>query len=1119
MLQRSGLDKYCEKCSMNVNEVTMAAGLPDSTKNNDGNGHGSTKSSITSAPLHGSFFGIDSSRSQMLQKATFTIEGMTCSSCVSCITHAVGSLSWIKSVNVNLLTSSGTVVFEDKSRLDEIIEKIEDAGFDAYLDTITELPTTAEKTSEMCAVDEWRAVFTMTSTPGSASVADLGQALDENSWIRSVDVDVLSNTAYVAFTGRENLRRIEYIIEQAGYNATIDTVIHETVTQGHHERLLSVAVAGMSCHHCPIRIVRALTTQHEHGFKVKVVRDPPFSKEQPIITLRYRPSPPFFTARHILTRITTLDQALQPSIYHHPTIEERAQKMHSRERKRILLRLLLTIIVGIPSFTLGIVFMSLIDAQHPIRKYFMQPMWIGNASRLSWALFFLATPVYFFAADIFHRKALKEIYTLWRASSRTHMLRRFYRFGSMNMLISLGTTIAYFASVAELALAAAKKTSGSMSDSYFDAVVFLTMFLLIGRYLEAHSKAKTGDAVISLGRLRPTEAVLVIPGGSDQTIATNVLETGDIIRVPHGASPPFDGMIIHGMAVFDEASLTGESRLVPKEPGDMVYSGTINKGQSVEIRLTTISGTSMLDQIINAVREGQTKRAPVERIADAITGHFVPLVVLVAIGTWVTWVSLGTSGIIPSDWKNSGSESWALWSLRFAIAVFVIACPCGIGLAAPTALFVGGGLAANHGILVKGGGQAFQEASRLDHIVFDKTGTLTLGCEHAVADCTFIDTRNRDQILGMISGLEQNSSHPIARAIVSYCDCHESPKLDFQDVEEIPGKGLKGALTINEVEWGIIVGSEAHMSDYNVAIPSTELDRLQWWKRSGKSVALVAMQSFDTIGSENERETAAWSLIAAFAIADVIRPEVCGVIRDLQTRGIDVWMLSGDNVVTACAVGIQVGIPPDNIIAGVLPDQKADKIRHLQRTHPSTKRSKLLRNIFRLKVSGNSKRTKRAIVAMVGDGINDSVALSAADVSIAIGSGSDIAISSSSFVLINSNLGALLTLLDLSRVVLRRVYLNFMWAGIYNIIAMPVAAGVLYPITTGTTQGMNMHHNGVAMEAGLGMGATGEKHIRLDPVWAALAMALSSVSVVLSSLALRSNIPGLGFRARKAGAA
>jgi cation transport ATPase len=317
------------------------------------------------------------------------------------------------------------------------------------------------------------------------------------------------------------------------------------------------------------------------------------------------------------------------------------------------------------------------------------------------------------------------------------------------------------------------------------------------------------------------------------------------------------------------------------------------------------------------------------------------------------------------------------------------------------------------------------------------------------------------------------------------------------------------------------------MSDHNVSIDGENAAILQSWKSQGQSVALMAVftsqpemdMHHDLSSARNSSaevtvrsSTPAWQLTCMLSIADPLRPEAVFVIQALKKRGIDVWMLSGDNPITANAVGAQVGIASSNTIAGVLPDQKAEKIKYLQQTLTKSRKAGPFQIPLHSKLK--AKKTQRATIAMVGDGINDAPALSTADLSIAIGSGSDIALSSSSFILINSKLTTILTLLDLSRVVFRRVYFNFGWALIYNMIAMPVAAGVLYPITTGTKT-MEMHHQGMGMEGGMGMETGGKKHIRLDPVWAALAMALSSVSVVCSSLALRSRIPGVGFKVRK----
>ncbi|KAJ4296185.1 hypothetical protein N0V90_006229 [Kalmusia sp. IMI 367209] len=1055
---------------------------------------GSGQFDRTRSPVLGSVI-VDTSSAVSTCRATIGISGMTCSSCVSSITNAVEQLPFVQSINVNLLTNSGLVVYEGKGRLEEIVEVIEDTGFDVHVEKVEHL-------------DTWRATYAIGGMTCSACVANISRALKILDWIEKVDVNLVTNSATIVFVGKDHVAQVTETIEDAGYEATLDKITPENASnQESMDRSVGLRIEGMFCHHCPLDIMNSLREKYgeQHGLQFE---QQPFSEKSPILNIRYKPVPSVFTIRDIFRSIEGFNPNFKPSVYHPPTIEDRAREMHAQERRRVLFRLLLSVVVALPTFILGIVFMSLVKDTNPIRRYVMQPMWAGNATRLSWALFILATPVYFLAADTFHRRAIKEVKAMWRPGSRTPFLHRFLRFGSMNMLMSLGTSIAYFASVVELGLAAAGKSSGSMNDSYFDAVVFLTMFILVGRFLEAYSKAKTGDAVSSLGKLRPEEAILVDAEKGDMKIATDLLEVGDIVRVHHGTSPPFDGTILEGTTIFDESSLTGESRPVKKDSGDIVYSGTVNKGSPVKIEIATIAGTSMLDQIINAVREGQTRRAPVERVADTITSHFVPFVVLVAVITWLIWLILGTTGAIPKDWMNEGSGGWALWSLRFAIAVFVIACPCGIGLAAPTALFVGGGLAAKHGILVKGGGEAFQEASTLDCIVFDKTGTLTQGGDPAVTGHQLACSEDPAVVFGLVQALEENSNHPIAKALVTFCKFKSANIFEIVNVDEVPGKGLKGTFRVNSREMSMIIGNEAFMTDHHVPIPTDQASALQTWKARGESVALAALLSqapqTDSAATKDQ-----WYLASIFAIADPLRPEAISVISQLKKRGIDVWMLSGDNPTTANAVGAQVGIPASNIIAGVLPDQKAEKITYLQKTLTKTRKSTL----FRLSLPSSS-TPKRATIAMVGDGINDAPALSTADLSIAIGSGSDIALSSSSFILINSHLTSLLTLLDLSRVVFRRVYFNFGWALVYNIIAMPIAAGVLYPITTGSKQ-MDMHHNGVGMEGGMGMGDTGVKHVRLDPVWASLAMALSSVSVVCSSLLLRSGWPGVGFRAKK----
>jgi P-type Cu+ transporter len=937
--------------------------------------------------------------------------------------------------------------------------------------------------------DLWCASLAIGGMSCVSCVNTIKEELELMEWIKKVDINLIMSNATVEFAGKNHSNDLVDMIESIGFEADLDTVVELQATpvptlqrraENHEEthlaprRTVDIKISGMFCPRCPERILRFMDNFVERGVTI----DKHLSITQPILKITYTPEAPGFTIRQIISGLAEVDPTLVPSIYHPPTLEERSRLLHAQERRAILRRVILCIIVAIPTFIIGIVFMSLVPSTNATRQFLDSP-WLAGVNRTQWALFILATPVYFLAADVFHIRALKEIRSTWKRGSKVPILQRFYRFGSMDMLISLGTSIAYTSSVAQLIVAGVHPSEvDNVNSFYFDSVVFLTMFLLIGRLIEAFSKSRTGDAVAMLGKLRPGTAILIDKTNpSGYYVDVDLLDFGDVVRVTHGASPPNDGIIIEGEAAFDESSLTGESKLVRKFVGDQVYSGTVNKGGPVLIEITGVAGTSMIDQIIKVVRDGQTRRAPIERIADTLTSYFVPVVTLIAICTWITWLGLGLSGRLPASYLDTNSGGWAAWSLQFAIAVFVVACPCGLGLAAPTALFVGGGLAAKHGILVKGGGEAFENASRLDCIVFDKTGTLTVGGKPAVTNYRFfswgvdgLSTYDEEDILAMAKQLEENSSHPIAKAIGLFCESHDLESREMKEAAEIPGKGMKGLFASAERREPIemIVGNETLLSDYDVEVTAEISATLRIWKREGKSVALVATSSRSVKDS--------WHIAALFGISDDIRPEAAYVVKTLQQRGKAVWMLSGDNYDSACAIGARVGIAKENVIAGVLPSEKADKIRYLQKSLGA-------RN-----GKGKELVQKRALVAMVGDGINDSPALTAADVGIAIGSGSDIAISSAEFVLVSSNLNALTTLLDLSHLVFNRIKFNFGWALVYNLIGVPVAAGVLYPVIS----------NGY--------------HIRLDPVWASLAMALSSISVVCSSLALRSGIPGIGFR-------
>ena len=543
--------------------------------------------------------------------------------------------------------------------------------------------------------------------------------------------------------------------------------------------------------------------------------------------------------------------------------------------------------------------------------------------------------------------------------------------------------------------------------------------------MEAYTKHKAADAVSMLAGLRPTEAILDTVGGEER-ISTELLEVGDIVKVPNGSTPPGDGIIISGTSKFDESSLTGESRPAQKQVGDPVYVGTVNVGGVVTVKLEAIGGSSMLDKIVDIVRQGQSNRAPIERFADILTGYFVPVIVLLAILTWVIWLSLGVSGALPGHYLDVDEGGWVIWSLQFAIAVFVIACPCGIGLAAPTACYVGSGLAAKYGILVQGGGEAFQEASLVDCVVFDKTGTLTEGGEPKVTDSE-VFTEDREKTLAIASELESASTHTLALAIRSFCETTKGKvEIITEEMEETGGLGIYAEMKVNGESIVAIIGNEPWMEEHDAIYPSNSPALLDEWKFQGKSVVIMATRH---IPDSEKGPEPLFKVVAQFAISDPLRKEAPFVIKELEKQGIATWMISGDNVTTAQAVAEMVGIRADHVIAGVLPHQKAEMAQWLQNTAGKRQKrhwwSRKPASVPELQESG--KEGQRAIVAMVGDGINDAPALAVSDLGIAIGSGSDIALGSSKFILLSSNLLTILTLFDLSSTVFRRIKFNFFW--------------------------------------------------------------------------------------------
>ncbi|ODQ68318.1 heavy metal translocatin [Nadsonia fulvescens var. elongata DSM 6958] len=1033
-------------------------------------------------------------------RALYSVGGMTCASCVNSITAVVNEhFPSVSDFAVDLMNKSAMAIIENKPLASKIQVIIRDAGFNC--DLVELLPVSTVKS------------YTVTASIGgltcAACVNSINNSIAKLSYVKEFNISLLTNSGTFVIDDEAHTRSLKERIEDMGFDFIINEVKQSvSANVNKQSRKVNLSISGMFCTECPEQINESLRL-----FGDAIVIDDPVSLSHPYVEFTYVPSPPTVTIRSILKRIGEISPQFNTSIIHPLSLEELSAQMARREQKRLLSRLIVTVLIAVPTFVIGVIAMALLPKSNHFYQLVRVPLF-GKMSRMTFSLFWLATPVYFYSASVFHKKAFQEVRSLWNVG--VPWTRRFFRFGSMNLLMCLGTSIAYWASFVLMLIESTlkgdithEKTSGmgmmseGFTTTYFDSVVFLTMFLLIGRMLESFSKTKAADSVSMLAKLRPNEAHLVEVASevnkpldiiNEKLLSIDLLEVGDYIKILPGMSPPADCIIVSNATFFDESALTGESRPVPHKFGEQIFAGTINVGKSYVIaKVIALEGSSMLDQIVEIVRQGQLHRAPIERVADKLTGYFVPIVTLIAILTWIIWISLGYGGALPEHYLDIEFGGWAMWSLEFCIAVFVIACPCGIGLAAPTALFVGSGLAAKFGILAQGGGEAFQEGSRVDILCFDKTGTLTEGGEPKVQDELYfkndeIESTREDIyyhiLLELSRDLELNSTHPLGIALRDYCESKFLTQylLDnkhiLTKVEEISGKGLKGdidAIKLNQHTklrelnltagfTSIILGNERFMNENSAFIDSSHEQIINEWKREGKSIILIAVNSDESPSN--------YKTVLAFSVTDRIRPEASEVIKTLNEIGIQTWMITGDNKMSAQAVAKVVGIPVENVISDVLPNEKAEKIRWLQKNGHATQAA----GDGKSNIVLNKKiTTKRSIVAMIGDGINDAPSLTMADVGIAMGNGSDIALSSAKFILLKPDLRLVLILFRLSRKIFNRVKFNFFWALIYNTIGIPIAAGVIYPYNNS----------------------------RLDPVWASLAMALSSVSVVLSSLALR----------------
>jgi P-type Cu+ transporter len=618
------------------------------------------------------------------------------------------------------------------------------------------------------------------------------------------------------------------------------------------------------------------------------------------------------------------------------------------------------------------------------------PAWLRDPG----LLLVLTTPVQFWVGAPFHRGLL-------------HDLR--YRSPSMATLVSLGTNAAYFFSVAVTLWPHAFMDLGAMT--YYETAAVVITLVALGRWLEARARGRTSEAIRRLMTLTPRTA-RVLRDGQETEIPTADVQVDDRVRIRPGERIPVDGEVAEGASTVDEAMLTGESLPVEKAIGSPVYAGTVNRTGSFVFRASRVGADTALARIVRLVEEAQGSRAPIQRLADRVAAVFVPIVLVIAGATFLGWWLLGPA---PS----------LLYALTNAVAVLVIACPCAMGLATPTAIMVGTGRGAEHGVLIRSA-EALETLHRVDTLVFDKTGTLTVG-RPSVTDVLAVSPASEDDVLAPAAAVEQASEHPIGEAIVNAAKQRGLALPPMSAFVAVPGQGVDALAPGGR----LLVGSRGFMESRGIDV-ALLLPRAAALAEEGKTVVYVAL---------------ALEPLGVIAVADVLRPEARATVAALKARRLDVLMVTGDDRATATAIGRQVGI--ERVLAEVLPERKADEIA-------------------RLRATGRR-------VAMVGDGINDAPALARADVGIAMGTGTDIAIEAADVTLVRGDLRGVTAAIELSRRTIGVVKQNLAWAFGYNVLLIPVAAGALYPLWG----------------------------VLLSPILAGAAMAFSSVSVVMNSLRLK----------------
>ncbi|HEV8457679.1 MAG TPA: heavy metal translocating P-type ATPase [Methylomirabilota bacterium] len=740
------------------------------------------------------------------------------------------------------------------------------------------------------------------------------------------------------------------------------------------ENRLDFPVKGMHCAACVNKVEQALLGVP--GVKTAAVN---LATER--ATVRLAPEGP--SLDRLREAVAGAGYTVPADIADTPESADREQAERANENRRLRVKFIVGAALAVP---------VLLGSMHEIFTW--APHWLRNPYLL-WAL---TTPVQFWVGWQFHAAFVKELR---------------HRSASMNTLVSIGTNAAYFFSVAVTLWPRVFMATGAMP--YYEASALLMTFLVLGRWLEARARGGTSEAIRRLIALQPKTA-RVLRDGRETDVPIAEVAVGDLVRIRPGERVAVDGEVVEGASAVDESMLTGESLPVEKGPGAAVVGGSVNRTGTFTFRATRVGRETVLAQIIKLVEEAQGSKAPIQRLADRVAAVFVPVVLVIA-------------GITFSVWWAWGPEPAFFYAVANAVGVLVIACPCAMGLATPTAIMVGTGKGAELGVLIKSA-EALEQLQKVRTVVFDKTGTLTVG-RPVVTDVVPAPGVDADGLLALAAAAEQGSEHPLGEAIVTEAKARGLALPPVSEFQAVPGQGVDALAA----DGRILLGNARMMAARGIDVAALE-PRARQLAQEGKSAVYIAF------GGEPQ---------GLVVVADVLKPETRAAVAALKSLGIEAIMLTGDTRATGEAIARQAGL--DHVLADVLPEQKAAEIKRLQ--------------------------SDARLVAMVGDGINDAPALAQADVGIAMGSGTDVAIEAADVTLMRGDLRGVVTAVELSRRTIRIIKENLGWAFGYNIVLIPVAAGLLYPFSG----------------------------ILLSPILAGLAMALSSVSVVANSLRLKRFTP------------